>query len=165
MEQKNLQDFFTHEQHDAILTAIQQAEKRTSGEIRVRLDTRAGEDPKVAARLIFDRLGMRKTELRNGVLFYLSVEDRKFVILGDDGIYHKVPPNFWDGVTSLVLGHFREGRFAEGLVAGIAQAGEQLALYFPPLAGKTNELNDDISLAGQTMKIERRWLQKPDTTC
>ena len=160
MEQKNLQDFFTHEQQDAILSAIQEAETRTSGEIRVRLDASAGDDPKAAARLVFDKLGMRKTALRNGVLFYLSVADRKFVILGDDGIYHKVPPNFWDGVTSLVLDHFRQGRFADGLVAGIERAGEQLARYFPPLADKDNELNNDISLAGQTMKIERKWLEK-----
>lgn len=156
MEQKNLQDFFTHEQQDAILAAIQAAEVRTSGEIRVRLDTRAGDDPKAAARRIFDVLGMRKTTLRNGVLFYLSVEDRKFVILGDDGIYHKVPPNFWDGVTSLVLAEFRQGRYAEGLVAGIQQAGEQLARYFPPQEGLEDELRNDISLAGQTMKIERK---------
>jgi len=156
MEQKNLQDFFTHEQQAAILAAIQAAENRTSGEIRVRLDTRAGDDPKAAARHIFDKLGMRNTTLRNGVLFYLSVEDRKFVILADDGIYHKVPRNFWDGVTALVLEQFRAGRYADGLVAGIEQAGEQLAHYFPPQEGVEDELRNDISLAGQTMKIERR---------
>lgn len=160
MEQKNLQDFFTHEQQDAILAAIRAAETRTSGEIRVRLDTRAGDDPKAAARRIFDVLGMAKTSQRNGVLFYLSVEDRKFVILGDDGIYHKVPANFWDGVTSTVLDHLRQGRYAEGLMAGIEQAGEQLALYFPAQERVGNELRNDISLAGQTMKIERsEWSQ------
>jgi uncharacterized membrane protein len=146
MDKKSLRDFFSHEQQDSILTAIRKAENRTSGEIRVRLDTRAGENPKQTARQVFDSLGMRKTSLRNGVLFYLSVEDRKFVILGDDGIYHKVPPDFWDGVTGLVLDHFRQGHYADGLVAGIEKAGEQLARYFPRQANDVDELANEISV-------------------
>lgn len=149
MEPKHLRDFFTHEQQDAILAAIGRAEKLTSGEIRVRLDARAGEDPKKSARQVFDSLGMRKTALRNGVLFYLGVEDRKFVVLGDDGIYHKVPRDFWDGVTGLVLEHFKEGRYADGLVAGIEKAGEKLAHYFPRKADDVNELVNDISLGDE----------------
>jgi uncharacterized membrane protein len=145
-EKKSLSEFLSHEQQDAILAAIARAESQTSGEIRLRLDVRAGDDPKVTARQVFDRLGMRQTALRNGVLFYMSVEDRKFVILGDDGIYHKVAPNFWDGVTGLVLEHFRQGRYAEGLVAGIEKAGDLLARYFPREATDVNELPDDISL-------------------
>ncbi len=157
MEKRNLRDFFTHEQQDAILSAIRKAENRTSGEIRVRLDTRAGENPKATARKVFDSLGMRKTALRNGVLFYLSVEDRKFVILGDDGIYHKVPADFWDGVTGLVLDHFRQGQYADGLVAGIEKAGEKLALYFPRQADDVNELANDISL-----DVEPSAVSEPD---
>lgn len=149
MDQKNLRDFFTHEQQDAILEAIRKAENRTSGEIRVRLDARAGEDARSTARRVFDALEMRRTNLRNGVLFYMSVEDRKFVILGDDGIYHKVPPDFWDGVTGLVLEHFRAGRYSDGLVAGIEQAGEQLARYFPRQTDDINELDNAISLGDE----------------
>lgn len=150
METRHLRDFFTHDQQDAILQAIRHAEGRTSGEIRVRLDVRAGDDVKAAARKVFDALGMRRTSHRNGVLFYLAVEDRKFLILGDDGIYHKVPPHFWDGVTGLVLSHFREGRYAEGLVAGIEQAGEQLARYFPRSAEDRDELPNDLSLGDES---------------
>jgi len=149
MEEKHLRDFFTHDQQDAILTAVRHAETRTSGEIRVRLDKRAGDDVKGAARKAFDALDMRKTHLRNGVLFYLAVEDRKFVVIGDDGIYHKVPSNFWDGITRDVIAHFQEGRYADGLIAGIEKAGEQLATYFPHQADDKNELPDDISLADE----------------
>lgn len=145
--EKHLRDFFTHEQHDAILAAVRHAETRTSGEIRVRLDRRAGDDVRAAARKAFDALGMRQTHLRNGVLFYLAVEDRKFVVLADDGIYHKVPADFWDSVTRTVLDHFSGGRYAEGLVAGIEKAGEKLAHYFPRHKNDVNELPDEISVA------------------
>jgi uncharacterized membrane protein len=147
MEERQLRDFFTPEQHGAILAAVRHAENLTSGEFRVRLERRAGDDPRGAARKAFDALGMSKTKLRNGVLFYLAVEDHKFVILGDDGIYHKAPPNFWDGISRDVLSCFREGRFAEGLVSGITRAGEELGHYFPHQQDDVNELPDDLSIA------------------
>jgi uncharacterized membrane protein len=146
MATKQLRDFFSREENDAILAAIRDAEMHTSGEIRVRLDARAGDDVKASARKVFDTLGMRQTALRNGVLFYLSVEDRKFLILADDGIYHKVPLNFWDSITQLVLDHFRRSLYADGLVAGVKLAGEQLANFFPRSSQDVNELPDEISL-------------------
>lgn len=155
MTERHLRDFFTREQQDAILAAVRHAESRTSGEIRVRLEKRAGDDVRGAARKAFDALGMRRTHLRNGVLFYLAAEDRKFVILGDDGIYHKVPTDFWDGITRGVLARFREGRFADGLVEGIEKAGEQLATYFPRHKNDTNQLPDDISIGESTDQPER----------
>lgn len=148
MASKQVGDFFTHDQQDDILAAIRQAELRTSAEMRVRLDPHAGDDVKVSARRVFDALGMRKTALRNGVLFYLTLEDRKFLILADDGIYHKVPSHFWDEVTNLVIDHFRQDRYVDGLVAGIGMAGEQLARYFPRSSDDVNELSNEISLGG-----------------
>jgi uncharacterized membrane protein len=146
MSSKQVADFFTHEQQDAILGAIRKAELRTSAEVRVRLDSHSGDDVKVSARRVFDALGMSKTALRNGVLFYITLEDRKFLILGDDGIYHKVPPDFWDAVTRLVIDHFRQNQYTEGLLAGIAMAGEKLAFYFPRSAEDVDELPNEISM-------------------
>lgn len=144
-----LRGFFTGEDERLILSAIKELESRTSGEIRVRLEKRAGKDPIKAARRAFETLGMRNTQLRNGVLFLLAVEDRKFVILGDDGINQKVPEGFWNSVRDIVQGHFRNGLFAKGLAEGIKQAGEQLATFFPHLERDMNELPNPISYADE----------------
>jgi uncharacterized membrane protein len=88
---------------------------------------------------------MHKTDLRNGVLFFLAVKDRKFAILGDAGINAAVPDNFWDEVKETVLAEFKQERFAEGLEKGILMAGEKLKEFFPYQSDDVNELPDDIS--------------------
>lgn len=137
--------FFTKQEQLTILQAIAGAEKNTSGEVRVHLDGKCnGEVLDVAAHW-FNKLKMNETELRNGVLFYLSVKDRKFAILGDKGINEKVPHDFWDSVRDTVIHHFKKQEFALGLSKGIEMAGEKLKLYFPYQSDDTNELSDDIS--------------------
>jgi uncharacterized membrane protein len=144
-----LRDFFTGDDQKSIAAAIMEAESRTSGEIRVRVEAKTGEDPMQAARRAFEALGMRNTELHNGVLFFVAVEDRKFIVLGDDGINGKVPGDFWDSVRDVVIGHFRGGRFAQGLTEGIKIAGKQLASYFPYERGDVDELPNAISFADE----------------
>ncbi len=144
---ENKKKFFTDDDEKRILSAIKEAESRSSGEIRVRIERDGGKDPMAAARKAFEKLGMRKTELHNGVLFVLITEDRTFVILGDDGINKKVPDDFWNKVKDLVLDSFRKGLFAEGLAEGIKQAGEQLANFYPCQKTDKNELPDAISYA------------------
>ncbi len=144
-----LRDFFTEDDRKAITSAIKEAESRTSGEIRVRVEAKAGEDPMQTVRNAFEALGMRNTELHNGVMFFVGMEDRKFVILGDDGIDEKVPENFWDSVRDAVIGHFREGRFARGLTEGVRMAGEQLAAFFPHQRDDVDELPNAISFADE----------------
>ena len=148
----DLRAFFTQADREEILIAIREAEARTSGEIRVRVEATTDKDPMVTARRVFEALGMRETELHNGVLFLIAVEDRRFVILGDDGIDRKVPADFWDGVRDVVLDHFRQQRFAAGLAAGIRLAGEQLATYFPRQDDDINELPDAISFADDELR-------------
>ena len=82
---------------------------------------------------------------RNGVLFYLAVEDQKFAILGDAGINAVTPEDFWDNIKEKMQAEFREGRFAEGLQWGIRQAGDSLKEHFPHRDDDINELPDDIS--------------------
>ncbi|MDI3527951.1 MAG: hypothetical protein PWR03_2135 [Tenuifilum sp.] len=140
-------DFFSENQKKQIVSAIEEAEKNTSGEIRVHVEWECKLDnPLDRAAQIFAMLKMHKTKLRNGVLFYLSLNDHKFAILGDAGINSKVPENFWDNIKEAMLAEFKEDRLAEGLVKGIKMAGEQLSTHFPYNA-KTdiNELSDDIS--------------------
>jgi uncharacterized membrane protein len=97
------------------------------------------------AAYLFRQLDMHKTQLRNGVLFYLALNNRRFAIIGDKGINQKVPENFWDDIKLKMIDHFRDGRFAEGLVYGITVAGEQLKKHFPYYKNDVNELSDDIS--------------------
>jgi uncharacterized membrane protein len=137
--------FFTKEQQTQILEAVKEAEKATSGEVRVHIETKCNEDVLDRAAWIFGKLGMQKTELRNGVLFYLAVNDKKFAILGDAGINSVVPAGFWDEISLLLAKNFREGRFTEGLCEGIIMAGQQLKTHFPYKGDDVNELSDEIS--------------------
>ncbi|MCA9444257.1 MAG: TPM domain-containing protein [Candidatus Omnitrophica bacterium] len=142
---KDLKHFFTTEDRTFILEAIREAERKTSAEIRVHLENKAGEDIARSASETFLKTGMRKTILRNGVLFFLAVEDRQFVVMGDDGIDSRVPDGFWDEVRDVVADHFRTGLIAMGLAEGIRLAGDQLAKHFPRRMGDVNELPDAIS--------------------
>lgn len=137
--------FFTKEQQAQIVDAIKVAEKNTSGEIRVHVENTCKSDVLDEAAFMFEKLKMHKTEQRNGVLFFLSIEDRQFAILGDAGINAKVPTNFWDSVKDTVLTNFKNQAFAEGLSQGILMAGEQLKTYFPYQSDDVNELDDEIS--------------------
>lgn len=138
-------DHFSKEQQKMIVEAIKQAEHNTSGEIRVHIEKKCKIDVLDRAANVFAMLKMHKTELRNGVLFYLSIEDRKFAILGDAGINAKVPENFWDSVKDAVLEQFKQGNQAKGLIKGILMAGEKLKAHFPYQKDDVNELSDEIS--------------------
>jgi uncharacterized membrane protein len=144
--------FFTKEQQALIRDAIQEAEKATSGEIRVHIETRISGDVLDRAAWIFKRIGMHKTEKRNGVLFYLAITSRKFAIIGDHGINSKVPENFWDEIKGVLERHFKEAKFTDGLITGIIAAGTQLKEHFPHQKNDVNELPDEISFDDQTGK-------------
>ncbi len=128
-----------------IVEAIQQAEHRTSGEIRVHIESHCKGDPLERAKAIFVKLKMHNTAERNGVIIYLAKKDRKLAIWGDKGINEKVPDNFWEDVKETMISHFKNGRFTEGLVNGIEMIGEKLREYFPYRSDDVNELSDDIS--------------------
>lgn len=146
----SFQKYFTEENKLQITNAIRVAEDNTSGEIRVHIEKHCQSDVLDRAAYIFDKLEMQKTKLRNGVLFYLAIEDRKFAILGDAGINQKVPENFWEEIKEEVIASFKEGRFAEGLSHGIIKAGEQLKAHFPHQDDDVNELSDEISFGENT---------------
>lgn len=138
-------NIFTEAEKQEITNAIKEAELNTSGEIRVHIEKSCPGDVLDRAAFIFEKLKMHKTKLRNGVLFYLAVKDRKFAILGDAGINARVPEGFWDEVKELMVAHFKNGELAKGLEEGIKMAGEQLKAYFPWQKDDVNELSDEIS--------------------
>ena len=141
----SVQKYFTEENKLQIKNAIRVAETNTSGEIRVHVEKFCKGDVLDQAAYIFEKLEMHKTKLRNGVLFFLAMEDKKFAILGDAGINQKVPDNFWEEITDSVIQKLKEGKFAEGISEGIIKAGEQLKTHFPYQDDDINELSDEIS--------------------
>ena len=133
------------EEDRRVVEAIKQAELNTSGEIKVHIENRCKGDVEERSLVGFDKLKLNETRLHNGVLIYLAVKDRKFAILGDKGINDVVEEGFWNDVKDLMLSHFKEGRFAEGLEQGIQRCGEKLKAYFPYQSDDINEIPDDIS--------------------
>ena len=138
-------DFFSKDDQKKIEEAIKQAEHKTSGEIRVHIDSRCKGEVLDAAAKVFATLNMHKTKLRNGVLIYLALEDKKFAIIGDAGINQRVPANFWDNIKNDMLEHFRNSDFTKGLIHGIIMSGTQLKQHFPHEKDDVNELPDEIS--------------------
>ncbi|MFT3737716.1 MAG: TPM domain-containing protein [Breznakibacter sp.] len=138
-------EFFDKHEQQSIVEAIRLAEEETSGEIRVHIDKTCHEDVLDRASYWFGKLEMHKTELRNGVLFYLSTSDRKFAIIGDAGINTKVSSDFWDETKELIISHFKQGLYANGLVEGIKLCGQQLKVHFPYQSNDVNELPNEIS--------------------
>ena len=140
-----VEDFLTKEEEQEIVEAIRMAEKNTSGEIRIHLEKTTFLDPYDRALEVFNDLKMDETELQNGVLIYVAVKDRNFVICGDKGINDVVKDDFWNSTRDVIVSHFKNGNFKQGLIEGITKAGEQLQKYFPYLEGDTNELSNEIS--------------------
>ena len=125
--------------------AIREAERLTSGEIRVSVSTFFWGSVRSTAEKAFVRLKIHETRERNGILFFVVPARRTFVVLGDKGIHEKVGQEFWDQVAAAVSGKFRKGDFTGGLVDGIGEVGRRLAEHFPYDAeGDVNELPDAV---------------------
>jgi len=138
-------EFLGKENETLIVKAIEKAEHQTSGEIRVHVESKCKEEVLDRAAWLFKKLKMHETKDRNGVLIYLSINDRKFAIIGDAGINKVVPAGFWNDIKEMMIGHFIKGEFATGLINGIEKSGEQLKQYFPFQDDDVNELPDEIS--------------------
>ena len=140
-----VEDFLSKEEEQEIVEAIRIAEKNTSGEIRVHIEKTTSQDPYDRAKEVFHELRMDETELKNGVLIYLAVDDHHFIICGDKGINDLVEPDFWDCTRDVMASQFKKGDFKQGLVDGILRAGERLQKHSPWQEGDTNELSNEIS--------------------
>jgi uncharacterized membrane protein len=130
-----------------IVSAIQAAEARSRGEIRVHVAEGPVPDARVAAEADFARLGMAATAERNGVLILVAPESQSFAVVGDRGIDEKCPAGFWEEVAKGIARDFRESRFSDGIETAVARVGEELARHFPrrPGEGDRNELPDGVS--------------------
>ena len=144
MKQK---DFLAKLDEARIKEAIATAEKQTSGEIRVHVQpTAGGAEIRTVAEKTFERLGMTKTALRNGVLLFIASEEQRFVILGDRGIDERVPPGFWDDIIARLTVRFKAGEFTDGIVEAIHSAGDELKADFPRHSADRDELTNEINV-------------------
>ncbi len=140
-----VEDFLSVKEEREIIEAIRIAEKNTSGEIRIHIERTSEIDAFDRAMEVFHDLKMDNTKLQNGVLIYVAVEDKTFVIYGDKGINDKVSNDFWDSTKDVMQSHFKAGNFKQGLIEGVLKAGKELETYFPWEDNDTNELTDKIS--------------------
>ena len=111
-----VEDFLTLEDEQEVVEAIRKAENATSGEIRVHLEKTTTLAPFDRAMEIFHDLNMDATELKNGVLIYVAVQDKAFIICGDKGINDVVPTDFWDCTKDIMMAHFKVGNFKQGQI-------------------------------------------------
>ncbi len=132
-------------EEDAIVKAIAEAEMHTSGEIRVHVESLCKIEPFERAVEMFHQLEMHKTALRNGVLIYVALNDKKLAIIGDAGINKVVPTDFWNSTKEAMVASFKDGKFAEGIAAAVSAAGMHLKKYFPRESNDTNELSNELS--------------------
>jgi uncharacterized membrane protein len=137
--------FFSKNQQVLIINSISQAEKSTSGEVRVHLENNCKGDPIIRAIEVFTLLKMDQTKLENGVLFYFAIKSKKFAIIGGQGIDKVVPTDFWDSIRNEIIVNFKSGNYTEALINGILTTGEKLKKHFPYSQDDINELSNDIS--------------------
>lgn len=138
--------FLSPQEEQEIVNAIVEAEKNTSGEVRVHIEKQSDKTPFDRAQEVFYALEMQHTKNRNGVLFYVGIDSHSFVILGDQGINQVVSDDFWNSTKDIVIAHFKNRHYKQGLIEGILKAGQELKNFFPYQADSdTNELPNEIS--------------------
>jgi uncharacterized membrane protein len=139
--------FVTSLDDGRIVTAIREAEARSRGEIRVHVAEGEVKDAQAQAAVVFERLGMGRTDERNGVLLFVAPQSQAIAVVGDREIHARCGEGFWTAVAETIRDEFRAGRFTEGLVAGVRAVADELARHFPRRPGESdrNELPDSVS--------------------
>ncbi|WP_431109748.1 TPM domain-containing protein [Winogradskyella poriferorum] len=140
-----LEEFLSHKEEQEIVEAIRIAEKKTSGEIRVHIESNCDNDSFEHAIEVFHYLKMDNTKLQNGVLIYIAISKKEFVIYGDKGINDIVGLTFWNSTKDKIVHQFKSGNFKQGLIDGIVEIGKVLSEHFPWNHNDFNELDNTIS--------------------
>ena len=139
-------DFFSPEEKQQITDAIRHAEKMTSGEVRVFVESKCSYMDAIdrAAELFF-KLQMQNTADRNAVLIYIAMKDQQLAVFGDEGIHKKVGNEYWSAEVKKMISNFNRNNYAEGITEVVKDIGEALTKHFPySRETDKNELPDDI---------------------
>ena len=139
-------NYFSEEEKKVIVLAIENAEQRTSGEVRIFIESHCSYvDPVRRAKEVFQELKMYQTEARNGVLVYIAMKDKQLAVFGDEGIHAKVGNTFWNAEVHKMLTNFNKSNYTTGIVEIIHSIGEALVVNFPfNKQNDQNELSNDI---------------------
>lgn len=138
-------EFLSQLDEAGIVAEIAKAESRTTGEIRVFVSRRTVNDPVPRAQERFEKLGMTRTQSRNGVLLYFAPRSHKFAVVGDTAIHEKCGPEFWTEVISEIRPHLQAKNFTAAVTHAIRKVGEMLARHFPQEGGDRDELSNEIA--------------------
>ena len=142
---KRKKQFFSPEEQRLIVTAIQNAERCTSGEVRVYIESRCSYvDALDRAIELFAQMGMHATEERNAVLVYVAIKDHQLAIFGDEGIHRKVGSEYWNEEVRKMIRDFNRDDYAKGIAGCVEDIGQALQQFFPYTEKDTNELSDEI---------------------
>lgn len=137
--------FLAQVDDERLLKAIQDAERKTSGQIRVFVSHHKVIDALAAAERQFRRLGMTKTKRRNAILIFIAPKSQTFSVFGDIAIHQKCGAEFWQALRDEIVPHLKAGQYTVALIHAITKAGDKLAEHFPPEEKPQNELPDKIS--------------------
>lgn len=143
---KRRKPIFAEQEIAKLKLAIAAAEKSTSGEIRVYIESRCRyvEATDRAAELFLE-LKMQETVARNGVLIYLATEDRQLAIWGDQGVHERLGNEYWQQRIEEMLNSIKQLDYLSGITYCIEQVGNALSTHFPyQRATDQNELSDEI---------------------
>ncbi|MBI3554550.1 MAG: TPM domain-containing protein [Elusimicrobia bacterium] len=139
--------FLTDDERKRIAAEIALLEAKTAGEIHVHVIGRAGKgDALELAKRTFFKLGLEKTDGRNGVLILISHLDHRFAIYGDEGIHARAGQKLWDKAAKTLTEHFAARRYPEGIEACVREVGQELARHFPKTDGPgKNQLSNEVT--------------------
>lgn len=141
--------YFSKDDLNTLSAVIAEAEKKTSGQIRIVVrHSKHWNEKRLSLHQLalkeFHRLGMQHTRNRTGVLLLLLFSERKFHIIADEGIHKKVDDGTWDRIAEVLSAHFKEGRYVQGISDAVTAVGAELTKHFPRSARDTNELPNDV---------------------
>ena len=143
----NASGFFSIKEDERLIGAVKDAEKRSGGEVRIHLENSCKtSDPVERAVEVFNSLKMSATKNRNGVLFYMAIDDKKYAVIGDAGIDSKVPKGYWAFLRDRMQNYFLKEAYFEGLLDSIEDVTKHLEQHFPYPKDDANELLDDLSI-------------------
>lgn len=138
-------EFINHLDDAKVLAAIEAAEAKSSGEVRVFVSNEQMEDVIAAAQAEFVALGMANTQKRNGVLLYFAPKTQKFAVIGDEGIHAKCGQPFWDDIRAVMTERLKAGQFTDAVVLAVEKVAAALAQHFPREPGDINELPNQVA--------------------
>lgn len=115
-----------------IVQAIREAQRETTGEIRVQISRRWLEkDPFARARKLFSQFGMTRTSHRNAVLLYVNTRTRRFALVGDQGIHEAVGQRYWDELAQALGRDLQSTQIERAIAIAVLTLGATLKRFFP----------------------------------